>query len=1113
MPSTPSTAHFKITGSSSGTTLSAAGGHVATHGETLTLQLEDAPALDVLAVQFSISQLTKGAPALSLSASGVPSPVTGTVTATAPGSGAHSYMVRCAATTASGLKIFERVIALLSANASMRKQLPAETGEFDPAQGWSSAQNDMVDAVDAAIGSIGSAASAAVRAIAVYITNITLSGAAPSTDGISPANDDKVLVTAQTLSQFNGVWKVNTGGAWTRATELSLPEEFSGVIVGVLEGTSYKDTLWQCTTDNPIVVDTTPLAFAQIPNRADKVKIDELHVSISQFGASPAASAATNATAIQNAISAVLTATHGGSVYVPAGQFSYNASINANNTSSSKRLRIYGDGPASILSFSGAAPEAFVATGCYNVEFEKLHFVGTVSRQISLIASGAAVGPCSVRDCILEGCTTGDPGVETVAAIRTLGAQDLSIERNVFKNNGRVRNFAMAGAGTLTFAASGKTITRSSGSWITDFNSYLQGWRITITGTASNNGTFFVKRGVSQTATVLTIADTYTLVNETISSAGVSITAVYGYGYEVLVENGADNRRVHVRDNTFTAANTIGSVVLFDISESDVLGNVIDGGGLANREPPDSFGDDQGYGIVLYSFSPTLYNRIAHNHVRNCCGSGCYLQNVNHSIVADNTFEDVCKDQDDTSLLVGAIAANVGHCSITGNLVNGSGKDGIVVAGDDVAIVGNKVLAHSKHGIEVNGAATHIAISGNVVNGGARGIVGAQGASERIAVVGNVIQSCSIAGVYFSETYESIVQGNSIAHCTNNGIVFAAGARNHAANNVIVDSTADFTIYVLSSNTIVEHNILQSCVFGVLRGGDDCMVVGNDLVGVSGTKIAGAGLRPIIVGNRLATSDADLWSSSGPVQASAFRGSGLDVPSAGTLSIGTSVATEVDIGNAAITTKLFGTLSTPQLTAARVVVTNGSSVLTTLVYAATATNDSIAQRDASGFLVATGFKGASLDVASAAALSIGTGAATSIAIGSGAITTTLDGTVAVSILSASQVVVTNASKQLTNIAYDAAASNDSIARRDASARLLASVFLAPSFDTATAISLALGGSSATAVKIGSGAIPIGFYGAAGATQQTITGSRGGNAALADLLTKLASTGLLVDSTS
>lgn len=47
----------------------------------------------------------------------------------------------------------------------------------------------------------------------------------------------------------------------------------------------------------------------------------------------------------------------------------------------------------------------------------------------------------------------------------------------------------------------------------------------------------------------------------------------------------------------------------------------------------------------------------------------------------------------------------------------------------------------------------------------------------------------------------------------------------------------------------------------------------------------------------------------------------------------------------------------------------------------------------------------------------------------------------------------------------------------------------------------------------SGSDKIGFHGASPIAQQTVSGSRGGNAALADLLTKLANIGLIVDSTS
>lgn len=47
----------------------------------------------------------------------------------------------------------------------------------------------------------------------------------------------------------------------------------------------------------------------------------------------------------------------------------------------------------------------------------------------------------------------------------------------------------------------------------------------------------------------------------------------------------------------------------------------------------------------------------------------------------------------------------------------------------------------------------------------------------------------------------------------------------------------------------------------------------------------------------------------------------------------------------------------------------------------------------------------------------------------------------------------------------------------------------------------------------SGAGAIGFFGSGGTTQQTVTGSRGGNAALASLLTALAAYGLIVNSSS
>ncbi|MFC5356490.1 glycosyl hydrolase family 28-related protein [Azospirillum himalayense] len=61
--------------------------------------------------------------------------------------------------------------------------------------------------------------------------------------------------------------------------------------------------------------------------------------------------------------------------------------------------------------------------------------------------------------------------------------------------------------------------------------------------------------------------------------------------------------------------------------------------------------------------------------------------------------------------------------------------------------------------------------------------------------------------------------------------------------------------------------------------------------------------------------------------------------------------------------------------------------------------------------------------------------------------------------------------------------------------------------------LQLFGQGAGQVTVGSTLNKVGFYGAAGALKQAVSGSRGGNAALASLITTLASLGLITDSTS
>ena len=106
----------------------------------------------------------------------------------------------------------------------------------------------------------------AVRVITT--SNITLSGGAPVVvDGVTLSLNDRVLVSGQTTASQNGIYIVSvlgTGanGTWIRSTDTNATGELlSGTIVMVTEGSTYADTSWKLTTNDPITIGTTALTF------------------------------------------------------------------------------------------------------------------------------------------------------------------------------------------------------------------------------------------------------------------------------------------------------------------------------------------------------------------------------------------------------------------------------------------------------------------------------------------------------------------------------------------------------------------------------------------------------------------------------------------------------------------------------------------------------------------------------------------------------------------------------------------------------------------------------------------------------------------------------------
>lgn len=90
-------------------------------------------------------------------------------------------------------------------------------------------------------------------------------------DGVTLAQGDTVLIKNETgaSQKYNGWYVVTRIGSvlakWllTRISEANTDSKILQSTAIISEGTLYKDTIWTCTTDEPITIGTTALAFAQ----------------------------------------------------------------------------------------------------------------------------------------------------------------------------------------------------------------------------------------------------------------------------------------------------------------------------------------------------------------------------------------------------------------------------------------------------------------------------------------------------------------------------------------------------------------------------------------------------------------------------------------------------------------------------------------------------------------------------------------------------------------------------------------------------------------------------------------------------------------------------------
>lgn len=93
--------------------------------------------------------------------------------------------------------------------------------------------------------------------------NVPLSGLG-AIDGVTPAQDDRILVHAQATASQNGIYLAKST-AWVRATDFDNSlETTDGVMIVVAQGSTHADTVWLLTTNAPITLGTTALTFTKI---------------------------------------------------------------------------------------------------------------------------------------------------------------------------------------------------------------------------------------------------------------------------------------------------------------------------------------------------------------------------------------------------------------------------------------------------------------------------------------------------------------------------------------------------------------------------------------------------------------------------------------------------------------------------------------------------------------------------------------------------------------------------------------------------------------------------------------------------------------------------------
>lgn len=369
---------------------------------------------------------------------------------------------------------------------------------------------------------------------ALIPNNVSLTTCPVAQDGITLAIGDRVLLTGQTAAAENGIYTFGTvaGGnaPLTRATDANgTPSLGPETAARVSEGSLYAHTEWALSTSGPITLGTTALTFAKI---------------LAGAAIPPPALVATSNIALTGVVTVdgVASNTIAGGVLCTAQTAPADNGYWTPNAGGAWTRPPYYNSDAAVAAALGQV--SAVALG------------GTLNKGQSFIAisGGTLAGGkiwvpsrplVEIDVCAQPWGIKADGNDETAKmkavfdycwSINAAGGGSMLLLPGRMIRVGEYLKAATRGALTgnpaLTFVnvgASGDTVTRATGSWITD--QFQVGDLIRITGTASNNVTGVI---AALSATVLTFGTT-ALTNEgPVSGVAVSRLEPQGCGVPLI---------------------------------------------------------------------------------------------------------------------------------------------------------------------------------------------------------------------------------------------------------------------------------------------------------------------------------------------------------------------------------------------------------------------------------------------------------------------------------------------------------------------------------------------------------------------------------------------------